>query len=516
MDFDLIIKNATIVTAAEVLPPGQSIGIKDGKISCIAQGDLASTSSSAKVIDAQGAYVTPGGVDSHVHLAQANCPTGDGWLTGSRSALAGGNTTLIAFASQQRSNDSLVPVLKDYHGKVNVDGGSYVDYAFHFILTNPTEKVLGELERMSKNEGITSVKLYMTYPIMKLVDAEILDIMLKCRSLGMTVMIHAENSDMIDMITKGLTERGNTQPKFHAVARPQIAESEATNRAISLAHLTDTPMLLVHQSSRKALTHVRKAQKANLPIHSETCPHYLFLRSGKLDSHDPHDHWEGAKHVCAPPLRHAEDDIQFLWDSVNNGTINVISSDHAASKYAHANGKRKPLLAAESNTGTAPVFSQIPNGLPGLETRLPLLFHAATSPEQPAARRISLPKFVALTSTTPAKLYGLDGRKGSIAPGYDADLTVWYPEGEGKGETVVRNEMLHHDIDYTPFEGMRVCNWPRYTVLRGEVKWDRDAGGVVGKVGDGVFLKRGNGKVLVGRTGIEVEGMKEGERRLWM
>ena len=196
MEFDLVVKNATIVTAAEVLPPGLSIGTKSGKIVCIGL-DLP-TGPETKVIDAEGAFVTPGGVDSHVHLAQDNAPTGDGWLTGSRSALAGGNTTIIAFASQKRTDESLYPVLEEYHRRSREQ--SYCDYGFHFILTKPNEKILQEeLPAMVEKEGITSVKLYMTYPAMKLGDGDLLEVMMRTRELGMTTMIHAENSDMIDM-----------------------------------------------------------------------------------------------------------------------------------------------------------------------------------------------------------------------------------------------------------------------------------------------------------------------------
>jgi dihydropyrimidinase len=272
-------------------------------------------------------------------------------------------------------------------------------------------------------------------------------------------------------------------------------------------------------SSRVALHHARKAQSHLLPIHTETCPHYLYLLSSKLAETNSQDegcgHWEGAKYVCAPPLRHSEDDLQHVWNEVSNGTVNVISSDHAATKYEHADGKQKPVRQAEVSGGT-PIFNQIPNGLPGLETRLPLLFHAATSFEVDVRRRLSLPRFVALTSTNPAKIYGLDGLKGSIAPGYDADLCIWYPEGDPRGRTTITNDKLHHDIDYTPFEGMKVGNWPRWVVVRGDVKWDRENGGLKGRPGDGLFLKRGKGKLLVGRTGGEVIGMKDGERDLWM
>ena len=253
-------------------------------------------------------------------------------------------------------------------------------------------------------------------------------------------------------------------------------------------------------SAEAAVKHVQRAQRDLLPIHAETCPHYLYLLAESLTAPD----WEGSKCVCAPPLRHHESDLDFLWDSIANGVITVWSSDHAPSKFDHPLGKKKPL-----HSGT-PVFNQIPNGLPGLETRLPLLFTAATG-ESP---KLSLPRFVALTSTNPAKIYGLDGIKGSIAPGYDADLTIWYPDEEGK--TTVSNSMLHHDIDYTPFEGREVANWPRWTILRGQIIWDRDGGGIVGAKGQGNFLKRGRGQMLVGRSGRVTPGMKIGERGLWM
>lgn len=340
-------------------------------------------------------------------------------------------------------------------------------------------------------------------------------------------------------------------------------------------------------SSPVAIAHARKAQsKLLLPVHAETCPHYLYLLSERLaatsiaftsprpdtklvgpppagegpeaglgqqqqhaggstadadadadaDLHERHTHqalgdgWAGASHVCAPPLRHSEADLQAVWDGVHSGTITVISSDHAPSRYNSARGKRKPIV--EAGATAAASFAQIPNGLPGIETRLPLLFSAATAldthnpyapPPPPANRTLTLPKFVELTSTNPARLYGLGGRKGSIVPGYDADIVIWYPSGHEDGATIIENRMLHHAIDYTPFEGMRVANWPRYVLLRGQVKWDRDVElregfgkGLLGRPGDGVFLKRGRGEVLVGRTGQNPQGMREGERTAWM
>lgn len=482
---------------------GTDIGIKAEKIVCLGS-DLPS-SSNTKVIDADGAYVTPGGVDSHVHLSQKNAPMGDGFETGTRSAIAGGTTTIIAFASQEREDSSLYPVLEAYHEKARDQ--SYCDYGLHVILTNPTREILdSELPRLADEEGITSVKLYMTYDLMKLPDREILDILFACRSLRMTTMIHAESHDMISFIIEGLERNKNTEPYFHAIARPRIAEDEASYRAISLAELADAPVLIVHMSSEVALHHVRQAQTRLLPIHAETCPHYLFLLSEALKS-QPHDHFCGAKHVCSPPLRHDPKDLEALWQGVANGTFTTVSSDHAPSKYDHPGGKKLGLADG------IPRFSRIPNGLPGIETRVPLLF-AQTPACQPAERaRLTLPRFVQLTATNAAKLYGLDHRKGSIAPGFDADLIVWHP-GD-KGAVTISQTMLHHDIDYTPFEGFFVGNWPRYTILRGRVVWDSSRG-VVGEMGYGRYLKRGRGGVVVGKTGNVPRGMSEDERKYWL
>jgi dihydropyrimidinase len=537
MEFDTIITHARLVTASEVYSHLCSIGITSGKISAIAS--TLQPSQSTEIIDAEGAYVTPGGIDSHVHLHQDNAPSGDKWLSGSRSALAGGNTTILAFATQEHKDESLFPVIEEYHSRARDQ--SYVDYGFHLILTKPTPHILNnELPKIASEGGITSVKLYMTYPGKRLHDGQMLDIMMSTRSLGMTTMIHAENADMIDLVTQRLLAHGKTTPYYHALARPAIAESEATHRAIALATLTSTPILLVHMSTPVALSHARKAQsKSLLPIHAETCPHYLYLTSQQLASttnihqdpetghtHEEHDEWAGAKHICAPPLRHSDADLQAVWDALNNGTITVVSSDHAPTRYDDlVSGKQKAVEAARlKGDGSKPTFAATPNGLPGIETRLPVLFHAATSDKVPASRRISLEKFVAVTSTNAARLYGFGDRKGVLAPGYDADVVIWYPQGDSRGKTVIRNGMLHHAIDYTPFEGFEVDNWPRRVLLRGKVAWDRDAElrgghgkGLLGGAGDGEWLCRGKGEVLVGRRsgGWEVEGMGPGEREAW-
>ena len=463
------------VSASDV-SADQEIAISDGKIALLGQ-NLSPLFPNAQTLDAQGAFVMPGGVDSHVHLAQGNNPTGDDWESGTRSAIAGGTTTVLAFASQSRKDESLIPVVEEYHRRAAV--GTYCDYGFHLILTNPTTKILNEeLPVLVREGGLSSIKLYMTYQPMKLGDREILEVMESTRRLGMTTMVHAENSEMIEWITDKLEAKRRVEPYGHALSRPNIAEDEATYRVICLSQVADVPVLIVHMSSKLAVKHVRKAQTRLLPIHAETCPHYLLLTSERLKSHD----FEGAKYVCSPALREDPMDLQAMWDGLVNGTFTTISSDHAPSKYDHHLGKKQGLLYS---------FKQIPNGLPGLETRMPTVFC-----EGVMKGRLTPQKYVELTCSNPAKLYGLGDRKGAILPGYDADLVIWYPTQEQQASNVMkpfqlRNSMLHHDVDYTPFEGIEYTNWPRYTIVRGQVVYSRDQGGVVGSKHSGRFLKRG-------------------------
>ncbi|EXJ83329.1 dihydropyrimidinase [Capronia coronata CBS 617.96] len=468
MEFDTVVRNGIIANASECIL-GQDIGIKDGLIACIGIGLPVSASTS--VIDAQGGYITPGGVDSHVHLEQWNTPTGDTWETGTRSAVCGGTTTVLCFASQNQTDQSVLPVVEDYLGLAK--GRSACDYGIHLILTNPTKEVVEkELPLLVRYSGITSVKLYMTYHPMKLGDREILDIMVATRRLGITTMVHAENHDMIELIIETLEQRGQVEPYYQAVSRPKIAEAEATYRAISLSELMDTPILLVHVSSELAAKHIRDAQTRMLPIYGETCPQYLYLLSDRLRG----ENFEGAKCVCSPPLRERPEDTDAMWTSIANGTFTTFSSDHAATKFYAEGGKRLGLINGR------PVFAKIPNGLPGLETRLPLLFKGVEE------GRITIQDFVRVASSNPAKLYGVT-RKGAVLPGYDADLCIWYPTGKLE-PFVLKNSMLHHDIDYTPFEDMTFTNWPRYTLLRGKMGWNRDDGGFIGKFGGGNYIKR--------------------------
>lgn len=465
--FDLVITNGVIVNASgTIYPPNSDIGISDGMIECIGRNLKGS-----KTIDAHGAYVTPGGIDGHVHLDQVALPdvVGDNFEDGTRSGICGGTTSIVCFAAQERHNESVLSVVEEYHKKAK--GLSYCDYGFHLIMTNPTDKIVEEELTTLFNQGVSSVKIYMSYDTRKLSDDQIMKVMTKTRALGMTTLIHAENWDMITLIIDKLRKAGKTDPYYHAVSRPGIVEDEASYRAICMSELLEAPIVIVHVSTKAAAKNIRNAQTRMLPIFAETCPQYLFLKSDKLKIPD----FEGAKYICSPPLRDDMTDINALWDGIANGTFTVLSSDHCPFQYDSKVGKKRGLIDGVAH------FTEVPNGLPGLETRLVLGYEGVMR------KKISIHKFVEVTSYNPSLLYGFKN-KGMIAPGYDADIIIWYPDADFSGVTI-KNDMLHHKFDYTPYDDIRVGNWPRYTILRGQVVWDRDNNKIIDKP-TGSFVQR--------------------------
>jgi dihydropyrimidinase len=459
MQFDLLLLNAEVATASDRYVA--DLGIRDGRIAAIGR-DLGSA---ARTIDAAGRLVTPGGVDAHCHLDQ---PMSDGsvmaddFVTGTRSAACGGTTTVIPFACQFKGR-TLQEAVDDYHRRS--EGRAAIDYAFHLIVSDPTPAVLrDELPRLVA-EGYSSFKVYMTYDDMKLNDRQILNLLALARREGAMTMIHAENADCIGWLTEQLLDAGLTAPRYHAHARPMLVEREATHRAIALAELVDVPILVVHVSSREAVDQIRAAQGLGLKVYGETCPQYLFLTADNLDL----EGFEGAKCICSPPPRdRANQDV--IWRGLENGTFQVLSSDHAPFRYAGPGGKQAK--------GKDAPFTEIPNGIPGLETRMPLLMSHGVMDG-----RIDIHDFVALTATNAARLYGLFPRKGTIAVGSDADLVVW---DMGTPRTI-RNELLHHAVDYTPYEGLEVKAWPAMTFSRGELVWSD--GEYLGRPGHGRFLR---------------------------
>lgn len=456
--FDLVVRHANVATASDSFVC--DIGIRHGRIVQLGQ-DL---SAGQKEIDAAGRVVTPGGVDAHCHLDQpmeAPARMADGFESGTRSAACGGTTTVIPFAAQARGQ-SLMAAVQDYHGRA--EGQAFVDYAFHLIVSDPTERVLKEELPALIVQGCTSFKIYMTYDDLRLDDGQILDLLAVARRHGAMAMVHAENADCIEWLTKRLEAAGQTAPRFHAHARPMLVEREATHRAIALSELVDVPILIVHVSGREAVEQIRWARAHGLNVFAETCPQYLFLTAEDLGIDDS---YQGARCVCSPPPRDRSNQ-QVIWNGLKDGLFTVFSSDHAPFRYDAPEGK-KPH-------GAEVPFRHIPNGIPGLETRMPLLYS-----EGVLGGRISIHKFVELTATNPAKTYGLFPRKGTVAVGSDADLVIWQHE-----ERVIRNRDLHHNVDYTPYEGMRLGAWPAVTLSRGCVVWQ-----------DGQFLAPpGHGKYL--------------------
>ncbi|MCI3205267.1 MULTISPECIES: dihydropyrimidinase [Pandoraea] len=461
-EFDTVLRNARVATASDVFLA--DIGIRDGKIAALG----ANLPSATHEIDVMGRVVTPGGVDAHCHLDEPMEPPlrmADDFLTGSRAAACGGTTTIVPFAVQRRGT-SLAEAVKAYHAKS--EGRACIDYAFHMIVTDPTEVLLKtELPHLIEN-GYTSFKIYMTYEDLKLDDFQILDLLAVARQSGAMAMVHAENSDCIEWLTRKLEAVGRTAPRFHSHARPMLVEREATHRAIALAELIDVPILIVHVSGREAVEQIRSARGKGLSIYAETCPQYLFLTADDLGIDDS---YHGARCVCSPPPRDRQNQ-EVIWNAINEGLFSVFSSDHAPFRMDGVDGKRPG--------GREQPFRHIPNGMPGIETRMALLYS-----EGVLAGRITLPRFVQLTATGPAKAYGLHPRKGAIAIGSDADLVIW----DERAKTIA-NADLHHGADYTPYEGMQLKAWPGLTMSRGKVVWDGES--FTGEPGHGKFLRCGS------------------------
>lgn len=441
---DLVVRHARVATASDTFEA--DIGIAAGRIVQLGAGLPAA----AREIDAAGRVVTPGGVDAHCHLDQPMEPPArmaDDFDSGTRSAACGGTTTVIPFAAQAKGQ-SLRDAVADYHRRA--DGKAHVDYAFHLIVSDPTPAVLNEELPALIREGYTSFKIYMTYDDLKLDDGQILDVLDVARGHGAMAMIHAENADCIEWLTRRLEARGQTAPRYHAHARPMLVEREATHRAIALSELADVPILIVHVSGREAVEQIRWAHGHGLRVFAETCPQYLFLTAEDLGIDDS---YHGARCVCSPPPRDARNQ-EVIWQGLADGLFTVFSSDHAPFKFDAPEGKKPD--------GREVAFRHIPNGIPGLETRLPLLYS-----EGVLGGRITLNRFVELTSTHPAKAYGLHPRKGTIAIGADADLVIW-----DEGRRTITNGALHHAVDYTPYEGMELKAWPGLTLAAGQVVWD--------------------------------------------
>jgi dihydropyrimidinase len=461
-----LITGGTIVTAADTYRA--DVLIDGEKVAAIG---TALKAAGAKRIDASRRYVIPGGIDVHTHmeLPFGGTMASDDFETGTIAAAFGGTTTIVDFAVQGFGEP--LEKARDVWMK-KARGKAVVDYGLHMIVRDVSDKVLREMETMVA-DGISSFKLFMAYPGVFMVDdAAIFKALVRSAEIGALICMHAENGGVIDVLVKKALAAKHTEPKWHALTRPPEAEGEATGRAFRLAEMAGgVPLYIVHLSAAQALEQVRLFRDRGLPAYAETCPQYLFL------SYDNYEEpgFAGAKYVMSPPLRPAWHQDE-LWKGLQKNDLQVVSTDHCP--FCMKEGFRGLPKQKELGTGD---FSKIPNGAPGVETRMALLFDGGV-----AQGRISASRWVELTATAPAKIMGLFPRKGTIAVGSDADIVVWDP----KATQTLSAKTHHMRVDYNPYEGRKVKGRPTVVLSRGEVIVQD--GTFRGKKGRGRFLKRGS------------------------
>ena len=456
----LLIKNGRVITAVDDYKG--DIFIENEQVNLIGKNlDVKAD----RVIDAQGKYVIPGGIDPHTHLDMpfSGTVSADDFETGTRAAAHGGTTTLIDFAIQTKGRSTL-EALETWHKKA--EGKTAIDYGFHMIITDLEDDRVPEMRKLA-DEGVTSYKLFMAYPgVLYADDATLFRAMRKAGEDGTVICMHAENGIVIDEIVKSALAEGKTGPKWHALTRPTRMEAEGVHRSIAIAEVADVPVYIVHLSSADALEQVVLARDRGAHVFAETCPQYLFLDHSYYEQ----EGFEGAKYVMTPPLREKWNQKE-LWRGLQMGDLMSISTDHC------------PFCFKEQKEMGINDFSKIPNGGPGVENRMSLVFNGGV-----VEGRISLNRFVELTSTASAKMFGLFPKKGTIAVGSDADIVIFNPD---RKETIsVNNSVMHHmNVDYNAYEGFEVTGVSETVISRGKIIVDNCE--YVGKKGDGQFLKRG-------------------------
>ena len=470
----ILIKNGTVVSAegstqADVLIDGERIA------AVLAPGDTSLSASLAtsvdKVIDATGKYVVPGGIDGHTHMEMpfGGTVASDSFETGTRAAAWGGTTTIIDFAVQKQG-ERVQDCLAAWHEKAG--GNSFIDYGFHQVVGGVDHESLKAMDELI-GEGVTTFKLFMAYPgVFLSSDGQILQAMQQAASNGSMIMMHAENGSAIDVLVAQALAEGKTDPKYHSLTRPWETEAEATNRAIMLASLTGAPLYIVHMSAKQAVNVLQAARDTGGNFFGETCPQYLYL---SLEDQLSQPGFEGAKWVCSTPLRSkAEEHQKELWRYLRTNDLSVISTDHC------------PFCFKEQKEMGVGNFAKIPNGIGSVEHRMDLIFQGVVDGE------ISLQRWVELCATTPARMFGLYGRKGAIAPGFDADVVVYDPAGR----TEIGFHKTHHmNMDHSAWEGFVIDGHVDVTISRGEVLVEN--GEFHGRKGHGQFLRRGLSQYLI-------------------
>ncbi|MBM7866959.1 dihydropyrimidinase [Heliobacterium gestii] len=433
-----LLRGGTIVTATE--SRRADLRIEGEGIAAI--GENLVSQQGDEVFDVTGALILPGGVDAHTHfdLPVGDFATADDFASGSRAALLGGTTTVIDFATQFRG-ETLMVALENWHNRAR--DKSFCDYGFHMAITDWREESAGEMALLARDKGVTSFKMYMAYKhVLQVDDGILFQALRQARAIGALVGLHCENGDVIDVLINEFRRQGKKAPFFHPESRPPAVEAEAVNRAIALARFAGAPLYIVHLSTREALEAAEGARRQGAPIYVETCPQYLLLDDSRYTGIDD---FEGAKYVISPPLRPKEHK-EALWSGLSRGVIDTVATDHCSFFYQGHKDKGRDD------------FSRIPNGMPGVEHRLGLLYTYGV-----AARRISLTQFVSLTATRPAQLFGIFPRKGTIATGSDADIVVWDPSIS----TEITDANHHYRLDYNPYAGFRQRGRPAHVFLRG-------------------------------------------------
>jgi dihydropyrimidinase len=464
--YDLVLRGGAVATSSAVFPA--DVAIEGETIAAIGR----ELPAGAREIDARGKLVLPGGVDSHCHIEQVSAAgilNADTFESATVSAAFGGTTTVISFAAQHIGM-KLDEVVDAYHALARK--GAVIDYAFHMIIADPTEATLRDHIPKLVKDGHATIKVFMTYDRIKLDDMQLLDVLHAARENQALVCVHAENHAMISWTGKRLVANGYRAPRYHGVSHPRAGEVEAFNRVIALAAFIDQPIMIFHVSTAEGAARIRQARGEGVKVFAETCPQYLFLTANDLDRPG----LEGAKWICSPPVRRTSDQ-EALWQALALGDLQTVSSDHAPYRF-DASGK---LV-----NGADPDFKAIPNGMPGLEARLPLLFDAMVS-----QGILGLTKFVSITATEPAKIYGLHPRKGEIMIGADADIAIWDP----KREVTIAAPLMHDLTGYTPYEGRKITGWPVTVLSRGRVVVDH--GALRAAPGSGRFLPRAAGAAAV-------------------
>lgn len=453
----LLIRNGTVITAESTIPA--DVLVENGVIREVRAGiDPAGHTA----VDASGLLVLPGGVDAHTHLDMpfGGTYSADDFETGTKAAAIGGTTTIVDFAIQSRGM-KMRTALDTWWGKA--EGKACIDYGLHMIITDLPASGLEDMDAMVR-EGVASFKLFMAYPgVLMVDDATIFRALQQTAKNGALVCMHAENGSVIDVLVQEALAQGKTAPVYHALTRPTIAEAEAVQRAIAMSEIAGAPVYIVHLSSEDALNQVREARDRGLPAFAETCPQYLLL---SLEDQMPGRSFEEAKYVFTPPLRKRTNQAK-LWDGLKHDHLQVVSTDHC------------PFCFADQKALGRDDFTKIPNGGPGIENRMQLIYHHGVN-----AGRLTLNRFVEITATAPAKIFGMYPRKGTIAPGSDADIVLWDPNTEH----TISAATHHMRVDYSMFEGFRVRGNAKQVYSRGELIADR--GEYVGRVGRGKYLRR--------------------------